>query len=192
MILNKLKQRLEIVRAVVTQPETERRLSTVAAFAVIAEYKNRIFVEGLTTDGSQIGQYSTRPFYQNPNALTGVASSGVTPVGKTGKSRFKNGKAHKTKYLPRGYAELRELTGRQPAKVDLNFSGSLERSIKVIENESGAAISYTNDFEAEKMEGNEIRFGALISEVSEDEKEIGVNAAVEELGFILEEIENDL
>ena len=42
------------------------------------------------------------------------------------------------------------------------------------------------------MEGNEIRFGALISEVSDEEKEIGVNAAVEELGFILEEIENDL
>jgi hypothetical protein len=42
------------------------------------------------------------------------------------------------------------------------------------------------------MAANEIRFGADISGVSEDEIEIGVNAAVDELRFILEEIENDI
>jgi hypothetical protein len=191
-MLERLRQRLELLRAVVAEPEVRQRISSVAAFAVIAEYKNRIFVEGLTSDGSQIGQYSTRPFYQNPNALIGVAASGVSPEGKSGKSRFKNGNTHKTKYLPRGYAELRELTGRESGKVDLNFSGSLERSIKVVDDGEGAAITYTNDFEADKMAANEIRFGADISGVSEDEIEIGVNAAVDELRFILEEIENDI
>jgi hypothetical protein len=192
-------ERLEILRQVIAAPETAERLSQVAAFAVIAEYKNRIFVEGRATDGAQIGQfstygggYSTEPFYQNPTKLTGVSSAGVTPQGKTGQSRFKNGNPHKTRYLPQGYKELRELTGRQSGYVDLNFSGALERSIKVVQDGARAVIRYTSDFEAEKMTGNEDRFGQLIHELSVEENEIGTTAAAEELRAILEEIDAEL
>ena len=185
-------ERLEILRQVIAAPETAERLSQVAAFAVIAEYKNRIFVEGRATDGAGIGQYSTVPFYQNPTKLTGVSSAGVTPQGKTGQSRFKNGNPHKTRYLPQGYKELRELTGRQSGYVDLNFSGALERSIKVVQDAARAVIRYTSDFEAEKMTGNEERFGQLIHELSVGENEIGTTAAAEELRAILEEIDAEL
>lgn len=183
-------QRLELLKAVVTAPETAERLSQVSAFAVIAEYKNRIFVEGYTTNGTPIGQYSTKPFYQNPNSLKGVSSAGVKPIGKTGQSRFKNGKQHKTRYLPQGYKELRELTGRQSEKVDLNFSGSLEKSIKVVQEGERAVIRYTSAKEAEIMEGNETRFGQVIHELSKEENELGLDVAVNELRVILDEIDN--
>jgi hypothetical protein len=185
-------ERLELLREVLTAPETAERLSQVAAFNVIAEYKNRIFVEGRTTDGTQIGQYSTVPFYQNPNKLPGVSSAGVTPQGKTGQSRFKNGNPHKTRYLPQGYKELRELTGRQSATVDLNFSGSLERSVKVVQEDNRAIIRYTVPEETEKMTANEERFGQLIHELSDEENEIGTTAAAEELRAILEEVDAEL
>jgi hypothetical protein len=189
-MIENIRQRLEILKAVISKPETAKRLSTVSAFAVIAEYKNRIFVDGQTTDGSPIGQYSNNPFYQNPNTLTGVAASGVTPVGKYGNTTFKNGKPHKTRYLSNGYSELRTLTGRQNSTVDLNFSGSLERSIKVVQDGETAVIRYTSDSESAKMTQNERRFGVDISTVSDDERKIGSDAAAEEIRFILDEIDN--
>lgn len=185
MILQNIINRLELVKSVLNSDSTRTRLSQVAAFAVIAEYKDRIFTQGLTTDGTKIGRYSTVPFYQNPNSLIGVPKGGVSPLGKNGQSRFKNGKNKKTRYLPSGYAELRELTGRQSNTVDLNLSGSLSQSIQVVEDGGLFKVRYTIPEEAEKMEANERRFGVVISEPSEEEREAGIRAAAEELEFIL-------
>jgi hypothetical protein len=189
MNLEFLQARIEAVGQIMSADGTKKRISAAAAFAVIAEYKRRIFTDGIATDGAPIGQYSTRPFYQNPNALVGVPTGGIVPQGRTGKTQFNNGKPYKTKYLARGYAELRELTGRQSNTVDLNFSGSLERSIQVVQEGNASSIRYTNEFESIKMTGNEERFGRVISEPTEEEREIGVNAASEELRAILNEID---
>jgi len=184
-----LSERLEILSEVVNNDNTARRISQVAAIQVIAEYKQRIFFNGLDSNGDEIGQYSVNPFYINPLSLTTVAADGVIPEGKNGQKVFKNGNPHKTKYLTKGYAELRNLTDRQSDKVDLNFSGSLFKSIKVTESGTLSAITYTNDELAEIMEGNETRFGKDISTVSTDERELGETAARNELLAILEEID---
>lgn len=188
MSLDFLKARIEAVGQILGSEGTRKRISAAAAFAVIGEYKQRIFSDGLATDGSPIGQYSTDPFYQNPNALVGVPTGGIVPQGRTGKTQFSNGKPYKTKYLGRGYAELRELTGRQSNTVDLNFSGSLERSIQVVQDGAQSFIRYTSEFEADKMTGNETRFGRVISEPTESERETGLRAAQLELETILNEI----
>jgi hypothetical protein len=184
-----LSERLEILSEVVNNDNTARRISQVAAIQVIAEYKQRIFFDGLDSSGSAIGQYSVNPFYINPLSLTTVSAGGIKPEGKNGDIVFKNGNPHKTKYLTKGYAELRNLTGRQSDKVDLNFSGSLFESIKVTESGTVSAITYTNDELAGIMETNEARFGKDISTVSTDEREIGEVAARNELLAILEEID---
>jgi len=188
MSLDLLKARIEAVGQIFSAEGTKQRISAAAAFAVVGEYKQRIFTDGLATDGTPIGQYSNKPFYQNPNALIGVPTSGIVPQGRTGKTQFNNGKPYKTKYLARGYAELRELTGRQSSTVDLNFSGSLERSIQVVQDGGTASIRYTNENEAVKMEGNERRFSRTISEPTEDERETGIRAAQLEVQAILNEI----
>ena len=182
--------RLKILSEVIANENTAKRISQVAAFQVIAEYKQRIFFEGLDSSGSPIGQYSVNPFYINPLSLTTVSASGIKPMGKNGQSVFKNGNPHKTKYLTQGYAELRTLTGRQAEKVDLNFSGSLFESIKVTENGNVSSVTYTNDEMANIMEFNEERFAKVISEVSDAEREIGETAAQNELLAILEEIDS--
>lgn len=184
-------ERLEILAEVVNDPNTAKRISQAAAFQVIAEYKQRIFFDGLNTDGGQIGTYSGNPFYINPNsdALVGVPTSGIKPVGKYGQTVFKNGKPHKTKYLSGGYAELRDLTGRQSAYVDLNFSGSLFNSIKVTEISGVSYISYTNAEMANIMAGQEARRFMTISQVSQQEREQGEEAARNEFLTILEEID---
>ena len=87
---------------------------------------------------------------------------------------------------------MRNLTGRQSETVDLNFSGSLFQSIKVTENGSVSAVTYTNDEMANIMEGNEIRFSKDISTVSDAERELGETAAQNELLAILEEIDTYL
>lgn len=182
-------ERLEILAQVVANDNTAKRISQAAAFQVIAEYKQRIFYEGLDTAGSAIGQYSVNPFYINPLTLTTVSSSGITPEGKNGQKVFKNGNPHKTKYLTQGYKQLRDLTGRQSQTVDLNFSGSLFQSIKVTESGLNSAITYTNDELANIMEAQEDRFGKDIATVSDNEREMGEIAARNELLAILEEID---
>ena len=181
--------RLKILSEVIGNENTARRISQVAAFQVIAEYKQRIFFLGLDTSGGSIGQYSVNPFYINPLSLTTVSAGGVKPQGKNGQSVFKNGNPHKTKYLTQGYKELRDLTGRQSNTVDLNFSGSLFQSIKVTESGSVSAITYTNDEMANIMVFNEDRFAKDISTVSNEEREMGETAARNELLAILEEID---
>jgi hypothetical protein len=184
-----ISERLEILSEVVNNDNTARRISQAAAFQVIAEYKQRIFFDGLDTNGDEIGQYSVNPFYINPLSLTTVSAGGIKPEGKNGDIVFKNGNPHKTKYLTKGYAELRNLTGRQSDKVDLNFSGSLFQSIKVIETGLVSVLTYTNSDLAEIMEGNETRFSKDISTVSTAERELGETAARNELLAILEEID---
>ena len=184
-----LSERLEILSEVVNNDSTARRISQVAAIQVIAEYKQRIFLNGLDSNGSAIGQYSVNPFYINPLSLTTVAADGVIPEGKNGQKVFKNGNPHKTKYLTQGYKQLRQLTDRNSETVDLNFSGSLFQSIKVTESGIVSAVTYTNDSMADIMEANETRFGKDISTVSTDERELGETAARNELLAILEEID---
>ena len=191
MALEGIAERLLALKAIATDPNTQKRISQAAAFRVIAEYKTRIFVDGLASDLSPIGQYSFTSFYINPNSpqLFGVASRNIKPAGKTGQTKFKNGNPHKTKFLQDGYSELRNLTGRQNQTVDLNFSGSLFQSVKVVEEANVTKIAYTVDSEAEKMVWNEIRFGKDISTVSQPEQEAGAEAAQLEFLAILEEFD---
>ena len=184
-----ISERLEILAQVVNDDNTARRISQAAAIQVIAEYKQRIFLNGLDTNGDEIGQYSVNPFYINPLTLTTVSASDVTPQGKNGQKVFKNGNPHKTRYLTKGYKELRQLTVGNSDKVDLNFGGSLFQSIEVVEKGLNSVVTYSNSTLAEIMEGNEIRFKKEIATVSDAELEQGQEAARNELLAILEEID---
>ena len=186
-MLENLVLRLQLLQTVVNNPETAKRISAAAAFRVIADLKRRIFNNGLATDGSTIGQYSTTPFYQNPNNLVGVPKSAVKPQGKNGLATFKNGNQKKTRYLASGYKELRDLTGRQSEYVDLSFSGSMAQNIQVGFSGELAVVRFTDAAEAEKMAQNEEHFGKEIIQPSQDEIENGEKAARFELFAILEE-----
>lgn len=182
------RKRLALLRAAFGNKETKKRIETVAAVAALAEYKDRIFSEGRASDGSDIGKYSTSPFYQNPNKLIGVGRSGVKPRGKNGRARFNNGRLKKTAYLAQGYKELRDKVGRQSQKVDLNFSGSTAGSIQVGVSRGETVFGFTTIEGRDIMKKNETRFNKEIVRPSQGESEAGLEAAQKEILQIFNEL----
>lgn len=83
----------------------------------------RIHNEGNAVNESSIGKYGIKPLYVNPKK----SPKKFTPKGKSGESKFKNGKSHKTKYFPKGYKGFRAEIGRRVDKVNLSLSGRLEK-----------------------------------------------------------------
>ena len=139
-----------------------------AAFNTTAQMGERIFEDGKKTDQSQIGQYSTKPTYIS---LAVAPKPKGAPVGKTGKSKFKNGTPHKSKYFPLGYKGYRENVGRQSAKIDLSLTGELRMDfgnqktvaepVKI--NELEYQIRLNKPINQDKREGAEDRFGTIFT-----------------------------
>lgn len=165
-------------------------VTIVAVKAVEVFYKQRIFKDGKDSNGAQIGDYSVIPFYINPQSpnLLGVKKGGLKPIGKTGQTKFKNGNPHKTAYLANGYKELRQKTGRQSAKVDLNLSGSLSASIRTGRRGAFVVLGYTNAQKALVMQGNEKRFKKNISALSQKEQQTYRAAARAELERLVQQV----
>ena len=86
----------------------------------------RIFIDGQDANGAPIGEYTGGPMYINPK-------SGNTPRqfptgGKTGKKKFKNGKALKTRYFPTYDAFKKEIGRAKGNRVTLELMGNLRRA----------------------------------------------------------------
>lgn len=134
-----------------------------------AEWKERIFGNGLNSDGSKIGEYSTNPSYYTKEAF--IRTTAFKPQGKINKGNFKNGKQRKSMFLVGGYSEFRKIQGRQNEFVNLKYSGSLERAFRVYK--FGNSVLFGNASEPEhlKFTGMEDKFGEFGS-LSETEKTI--------------------
>lgn len=155
-----------------------------AAFDVTSRMGERIFDDGKKTDGSSIGQYSTKPIYVNPDVLKEMKVPGNigVPMGKTGEIKFKTGKKkgerHKTKYLAGGYKELRNKLGRQTSYIDLTLSDELKFDFGNQQdpaeprkaNELEYQIRLDKEINQKKRGGMEERFGNIFTP-SEAEKE---------------------
>lgn len=131
-----------------------------AANRLLAETKNRIINEGVASDGTQIGQYSTKPSYYTRDQF--VKKSAFKPIGKTGNRKFKNGKPHKSMYVQSGYSGLRSLQGRQVAFVNSDYSGSLMADYVQNVRQKEIVHGFTNKQESNKRKGLEQRYGKKI------------------------------
>lgn len=161
-----------------------------AVYNDIARKSIRIYEQGMNSNGSQIGKYSTSPaMYVNPDyaprsgnirTKSGGKLQGLKPtVGKTGKSVFKNGKPHKTTYLPGGYKELRNRTGRRIDIVNLRFTNDLfldwanvatEKQLPVPTkiNQHSYVIKLKRAHNADKVEGIEKKYGAVFASTPQE------------------------
>ena len=140
-----------------------------------ADMTDRIFLNGVASDGSSIGSYSTTPMYASINQTSQVRASSLRPRGKNAQKgqrnqgTFKNGKPRKSMYLPGGYSEFRKVVGRQNAKVDLMLTGSLKADIRLGTTEGQSVLSFTTDKQKEIAAGNEKRFNKTIFSASQSE-----------------------
>jgi hypothetical protein len=166
----------------------QNRVTLVAAKEVEAEYKDRIFKDGKDSKGKSIGRYDTKPMYVSPKQLKGLPKGKFNRKGKTGQSKFKNGKKHRSTYLSGGYKELRDKTGRQSKRVDLNLTGASQQTIQVGKKGEGIVLGFTDAKRQVILEGNERRFGGNIFSLSKGEIDVFEIASFREMQFIIRQI----
>lgn len=148
----------------------ERPLALAAA-SVHAMVAERIFEKGQNANDVGIGTYNdSDELYVNPK----YSPKKFPTKGKTGKSKFKNGKAHKTGFF-KSYKSFKKTIGRQSNFVNLNLTGLLQRDftnslqksgehwISGVKNKAnvgkveGAEDKYKNIFKLSKKESAELK-----------------------------------
>lgn len=134
-----------------------------------ADQMQRIFTEGKDSTGAKIGQYnSTDPLYVDPK----TSPRRFPTKGKTGETRFKNGKAHKTGFFS-SYKAFRASQGRQTSYVDLKLHGQLQSDMSNSLTRLSPAVWVTgtkNRKNSKKAEGAEKKYGNIFN-LTKDEKE---------------------
>lgn len=132
-----------------------------AANELLATVKNRIINEGENSSGTKIGQYSTKPAYFSPQAY--VKQGSFSAVGKTGEKVFKNGKPHKSEYIPSGYSGLRAKQGRETAFMNMEYSGSTLLSYQMQVKTQEILLGMTNKEASDIRHGQEKKRGRIFS-----------------------------
>lgn len=177
----------KLVKRLTNDQLIKERVTVVAANRTLADYKDRIFNDGDATNGSKIGDYSTKPFYAGKSQLKGLPKSRFKPKGKDGKSAFKNGKKKVTRYLSKGYFQFRQTAGRQNRTVDLNLTGASAKTIQLGQANGLVAFGFTDDKRREILEGNEKRFRKNVFTLSKSEQETFQRESVRELTIIIQQ-----
>lgn len=115
------------LRQALAEIEANDKPLKLAAYSSVAAVSKRIFTDGANANGGAIGQYKADGgIYINPKTAFGGSSLG-TPRGKTGETKFKNGKSHVTVYLD-SYKDYKAALGKPSggAYVNLELSGDLK------------------------------------------------------------------
>lgn len=153
----------KIIREVNRMLQTER-IAVAATNSVLERQKERIFEDGKTSGGGQIGTYSTKPTY--------IARSRQSR--NTGRTSF-----------PGGYRQYKQLTGKGHSKVVLRDTDQMMMDLgtQVLgNNEFG--IGFTNVFNKQKSEWMERKYRKDIFSTSESEDDIFIRVMEFELSRI--------
>ena len=174
--------------------EMADRVTKIVASTMLGDIRARIHQEGKASDGSDIGQYSTKPMYVSVKANPGRSMG--TPFGKPNKfgKRFakfasgkKAGQPHTSKYFEQGYLAYKNAIGRNVlGKVNLSLSGQLDNQFTLIQTPVGWGLGW---FDTEKIRrANALqdrkyrkRIWGLSKEETERAKAIAENAVYSEV-----------
>lgn len=140
-------------------PEDSKLLGTI---------KNRIILEGKNSAGQSTGHYSTTPAYFDRGAF--IQQGKFKAVGKTGKTKKKDGTPHKSMYLPQGYKELRQIQGRESSFKNNEYTGSLMASyqMQVKPEAKTNVLGFTLEKSAAIRRGLEAKQGQTFSATKEE------------------------
>jgi len=116
----------------------------------------RIFEDGKAANGSKHKYNDSDPLYVNPKN----SPKNFPKKGKDGKTKFKNGKDHKTGYFD-SYKDFRQSIGRETGFVNLNLFGILQSDFAkgVVKLDNLKYVStVTNEANKVKIEANNTYF----------------------------------
>jgi len=112
------------------------------ALGALTDVRMRVFTEGKDSNSSKIGNYSTRAGYFTTRGI----GKGLSARGKTGRTKFKNGRSLKTRYFADGYSGWKTAIGRNTlGSVNLNLSGSMRNNFQLFKTSSGWGIGWSSD-----------------------------------------------
>lgn len=119
----------------------------------------RIFDKGRNAQDGEIGQYDTSaPLYVNPK----YSPKKFPKKGKSGKAKFKNGRARKTGFF-QSYKDFKQAIGRPTAFVNLKLSGLLQSDFgKGVQRVSPLRhIAAVRNINSDKIKGLEDKYGNI-------------------------------
>jgi hypothetical protein len=151
-----------------------------AALTVFSEMNTRIFEDGKASNGGPIGSYSTDPAYISLSA----SPRKITPRGKTGKTKFSDGRPHTSAYFKDGYKGFRRAVGRDADNVNLKLFGDLQRAWVAGPKPGGYLFGYASAGEERKADGNESRFKKEIFSTTKAERELFLKLIVDPITAI--------
>lgn len=155
----------QYAEAIEASLQERSRMADVAMNTFLADTITRIFTDGKDVNGADIGQYSTKPMYFPVENKFGsqIRSSSLKPRGKNGS------KDRKSMYFPGGYKEFRSTVGRRSDKVDLALTMELMNDLKLYRDGDKLFVGVSQDLSANKIAGNEKRFGKVIFSATEQD-----------------------
>ncbi len=135
------KGNLKALESLSTKSKLQDQVVRKVALGALVDVRMRVFTTGKDSADSKIGDYSTKPSYF---ASKGIGK-GLSPRGKTGRTKFKNGRALKTRYFADGYSGWKTAIGRNTlGSVNLNLSGSMRNNFQLFKTSSGWGIGWSS------------------------------------------------
>lgn len=165
----------------------QNRILVAGITTLQGEMIERIFSEGVDSQGGKIGDYSRAPIYVS--AEKHIRKNAFQKVGKNNTGDFKNGKPRKSTYYKGGYAEYREAVGRQSGYMDFMLSGSLKNNIQIGEDAGAMVIGLTDEKESLKRLGLEEHVGKPVFTPSASDLQLFEDAIDAEIDLIINELE---
>jgi hypothetical protein len=163
----------------------------VAIIQIEADFLRRIFNRGEATDGTKIGNYSTKPM------LTGAKNfkdSGKANNFFSSKPEFRTVKTNKGNkalgLVPGGYREFRQLNGLEAGYVNLQFTDKLFNSIQRQFVNGNWVLGFVDSERLLIARYNENHFKKIIFEPSEAEIKAANEAYNEHLRIKIQELFN--
>lgn len=138
----------------------------------------RIFTDGVSSTGGKIGKYnSTKPLYIHPYS----SRKNIKTQGKSGQTKFKNGKPHKTGYF-QSYAAYRRAMGLGSSFVNLNLTGLLEEDYTNSLTQQGMTwvTGTKNVANSKKLRNIFKKYGTSSFKLTESEKKLLPKIAISE------------
>lgn len=168
MTLEQYQTRLQQVATQVSNRITDAAIIP-AGSVLLARIKNRVINEGKGSGGNKIGNYSTKPTYFRRDQF--VKKGAFKAQGKTGKGAKKNGQPRRSMYLQNGYAQLRQIQGRQSAFVNLEYSGDTLLSLQMNRAGNTVQIGFIRQKASVVRKALERRYGSVFTATSAELRE---------------------
>lgn len=144
------------------------------ATTLLASNVQRIHLQGLTVNGGQIGQYGTKPLYISVEASPKKFGA---PTGKTGKSKFKSGKPHTSKYFSEGYAGFRSAIGADASKVNLTLTTRLQNDFQTQKRGRDWVLGFESSYGKRLRQAFEAKYGTRIWGVTQKDRKLSITIA---------------